>query len=1333
MATGLFLAVAGTMTLAVAKGVSTASQNRVQRQVADAAADQLVALAALPYADLAANTFTPPNRCATDTALVGTAARSCVTVGAVEHQVTYSMTRGAASAELGASASYLDVTAKVILMTGGAAPTNISVTRRVNGPAVAYDVGRSTVRVTLGGAYADIARTIPASGTTPASINAAARPLYVLNAADTSQILGSGYADATGHAYISVPDGSCVESSPCLLGLSSGNRPLEVGPFGLTLSTAQPARTSVPVGGANAGQSFPSLGSIVLPPGGGQADAFATVFRKSRAVLQLVGRNASSGTALNSVAGSICLWATFHDGRSDRSVPLCNTTSAGSVMLDSYAPDPARAPDPADPARPYVLAPMPVGTPITFTTDSPDRTCPRLPGMVGHNNNAWRDAAVCTSWTWGQPRQLIYPSASGQTAVTFEGATYSLPTDGTAAMLQAVWTHLNADGSADTTNANRAVAGIDGNGALWAKPRDFASLGAGSGAAGSSCALDGSCVSFGGKVHELEECTSGFCQSTANAAPFVTTPNGHGTFAVSGGGAATDVTVRFIDNDGSNVNWYVSRTTTRGTLTLSPTGALPTATSKLTQASGSTRTLRYTSSSTDTNLDFFTVVVDDGTLSDSYDIALYQTNQQWRLTPAVPVSVAQGTTLATGSTLSVTSVSADGSPASGRTVAFSTTASGVTLSPTSATTNASGIATTTIYSSNTAAGTINVTVTATDSGRTATYPVTVTQAAGSITLTAPSAIAQGQTATSALAVTTLDRAGAGMRNVAVNLLALDGLNAAPGLYPLYAGCITNSAGACSVDLVADARAKAGSYSIRATSGAFDATRTVAVTSTPADVVLERVTVAQGGSGSAVVSVYDAAGAPVAGRSVTFDNPSPGLSLGGAASATATTNANGQASVVLAAANSAPAGVGSFRATAGAATRTASVVDVTPVVGTIAAAGLATVGQGGQGTLVATVTDRAGAPMSTGVISLSSPVPGLKVEQLASVVNGSARAVVTAATDLAIGDYQVTASGSSATASLTVRVTNFAIGAAVSGAAGQGRSVPVTLTLLSRDGTPMPNTAVSVSSVGGGPALTLAASATDNVGNVQLTVDDTAATGGGPRRAGTFLIDVTSGPTTVSVPVTLAPTAKTITLAAGSAPVTQGGVSSMSFYITDLRDDPAAGILASLGSGSATVGLTTTFVRTGSDGWGSVLLAAGATTGTKTVIVAADGAGTTVTTASPHLSVPVVPAPFAMTVPATPLDVVRTATGSPGSTLSTTVTDFVGSNFVSGSVEFRLRSDAPDGLTLLPSAGDRVARVATSASGEASVNVRATSAVPAGDYTVTGTSGTVTRQFTVRVQ
>lgn len=313
--------------------------------------------------------------------------------------------------------------------------------------------------------------------------------------------------------------------------------------------------------------------------------------------------------------------------------------------------------------------------------------------------------------------------------------------------------------------------------------------------------------------------------------------------------------------------------------------------------------------------------------------------------------------------------------------------------------------------------TVNVTDASNTSRSQTVDLVTDTSAVASVVPLNAVTVAQGDTASVTVRVTTI--AGERPIGVALSGSANGDLN--------VTGATTGMNGVATLQVAAPTT-PAGSYLVTvAAANGVNVTVPVQVTPTAAQVTQDvPATVAQNGSSTAEVTVLDRAGVPMADAAVRFTATVDGLSAAGVTMAPAgcRTASNGTCSVtVTAAADTAP---GAFLLTATAGTVTTS--DTVTV--TIAAARVqvtdATVAPGGSAAVTITVTDAAGRPVDGETLTVTGP-QGWTVtpSTVTTGAAGTAQVTVAVPANSRQGPFPVTVTTTTALGSSTVTVTGVA--------------------------------------------------------------------------------------------------------------------------------------------------------------------------------------------------------------------------------------------------------------------------------------------------------------------
>lgn len=530
-------------------------------------------------------------------------------------------------------------------------------------------------------------------------------------------------------------------------------------------------------------------------------------------------------------------------------------------------------------------------------------------------------------------------------------------------------------------------------------------------------------------------------------------------------------------------------------------------------------------------------------------------------------------------------------------------------------------------------------VTATANGTAGTYNVTASVAGGTTSATfaltnnpGPATALQiisgsPQSATvntafgTSLVVAVVDAGGNAVPGVTVNfvapatgaravLSALSGVSGADGRVTITA---TAGTVAGTYNVVASSTGLAPvNFALANTAGAPAAITTVSGTPQSATVLTAFVPL--------VVLVVDAFGNPVSGATVTFARPGAGASNTG--TVTATTGANGQASVTPTANGVA----GTYNETAtvtGVATAATFVLTNTPG----AATTIVIVSGTPQSTVVSTAfgaqlvvraNDAQGNAVPGAVISFSAPSSGASASVPSTATTGAnGQAGVTATANATAGSYSVTATLGGVTR--TFALTNTAGAAAsittVSGTP-QSRVVltafaaPLVAVVRDASNNPVSGATVTFTKPATGASATVAATATTNAQG-QVSVPATAN-----ATAGTY--NVTASVTGVTTPATFVLTntpgaPASITVVSGSPQSAAAGTAFAPLVVV-VRDAqgnvvPNATVTFAAPASGATAALSATSATTDAQGQVSLPANAGTTPGTYTVTASVTGVAT----------------------------------------------------------------------------------------------------------------------------
>jgi hypothetical protein len=488
IAGALLLLVSGVLGLAVAQAVGSRNESVIRSQLSSDIVQGESSIANGSYASVLGNTFAVPSPCSTGTgAGVGTNGQSCYQVGPSTYKVTWGITTSGTS---------------TTIVLGGtttlASGVIVSESRIIKAPSYEYSAGNGVVRVSV--------------VNDPPGWNGAG-PLYLLEQNNPTIVVASGPV-SNGVAVLQGNPAQCTLTNPCVLGLASGHSFASNG-----IVTEVPSE----VWGS---------GSGVTLTAGGLTDATVTLTGIGTATLNLNATNTTTGqSGANSVAGSVCLYLNFNDGVAQQSVPVCNFATAGSVTVGTYNPDPANL---------LTVVPIPVGVPITLSTDASNGGCPYVTnssssgpaGTQGYNGSTWAAVAVCTSWTWGNPTN----STIGGISAGWSASTLTL-TAGSTVAGTINWTGPGLGSStyvADTGNNNIRIVGPGGTSAAWA----------GNGHAGL----------VNGTSSGAEFSSPGDVAVGKDGIVYVADTNNDAIREISPGGAVTTLATGFLDPSGVALN-----------------------------------------------------------------------------------------------------------------------------------------------------------------------------------------------------------------------------------------------------------------------------------------------------------------------------------------------------------------------------------------------------------------------------------------------------------------------------------------------------------------------------------------------------------------------------------------------------------------------------------------------------------------------------------------------------------------------------------------------------------------------------------------------------------
>lgn len=840
---------------------------------------------------------------------------------------------------------------------------------------------------------------------------------------------------------------------------------------------------------------FGDASLIELTPGRVHQMA-AEVFVPADITVELYAATDSGSRAPAADGNTICLWASFNDGSADRLVPSCNTAANAALRFDDYA---------IDPLQPTWRAPFPSNVEVRFTVDHPNGSCPDL-GQLGASAGLWQQAPVCTSWTWGVPSTLTLPDDS---VVSFTDPVVSPPGQ---ASFTATW-----EGS-----LARPAAGFDDR-PLWANPRTYG-----------ACTTTASCTSLLTTTPEATVCPSQLCLSSR--VPTLIAPTTGAISAVEVNGASTTFTVTVVDEYGDPVQVELLAAPTSGTLFFDdlPLSAGDVITTTAGPSAGSF-TLTYEEDATIDVVPFMlrlTNSVPD--TSKDVEVVLYRNARAW-LFSTPTASLTQSSTYP----VSVSLVALDSTPANGEIVSITTT--GGLTAPATATADSEGKVNITLTAGNIAPGSYTLTLTATG-GASTTIPVIVSQLPSDLTLTATDV---DQDDTSTATITVRDPLGAVVQGASVSFATNpSGFGFLPGLRLEPSGCVTDAAGECSVSIVADLAAPAGSFTLTAKTTAATTTDAFSVTAVPSSLDPSALTLAQGDNDTWSLVLRDGSGAALVGRTVSFASAPTGLSV---TPSSRVSSLGGVVSFTVTAAPSLAAGPHTVSFTADSVTLTATLAVVSIPTAFTAPASFPVV----RGTLApatVSVRDAAGSPVGDVGLVFESAL-GLTITATPSDSQGNITVSVAATETAAKGVRSVSFSAVGTpglTGTLEFSVLAAPATVSLSGSVPQSGRESLTVTVLDVDGDPVEDVVVSLSGL---PAsLSVAARATtDSSGVANLAIADTSTTALGLYR-GKLTVALDDVPRFFSVLVEVAAIASTSTAPATPPPPSATPLSSNSISL-----------------------------------------------------------------------------------------------------------------------------------------------------------------------------------------
>ena len=767
------------------------------------------------------------------------------------------------------------------------------------------------------------------------------------------------------------------------------------------------------------------------------------LFKVGSAAIDVLAVNDGGVTYRNTEAGSICIWGTFLDDQGKRSVPLCNN-SDGYIMLDKFAPDVS---------YPNSLVPLPTGVKIELSIDHPSGKCVAADGMKGSTATGWVTAAVCSSWSWGVPSSF---TRNGQVAA-FDDA-YIILESG-------VISKATLSFSGDKA---RPAAGFGATAEGWSRPRQAA-----------GCAFDGSCSSMKGFIPEIVECPNDHCLSAVNAAPRVTSPsNGSlGVHTVVISGTSTVFSPSFQDADGDLFMVTLLSLPSKGTLQINGNSG---AVGSVVSSNGGSYI--YSPDDSYDGNDSFKVRLNDGKSNGSRDVEIGlvdSLSRPWILIPTVE-SIGQSST----GVASAKVYNAGGGIAASAPVTFFSSTPGIVVNSLVAT-GLDGVAESSVTVSNIARGSYPIVIES--AGRSLNSSVLVTPKPGSI-----SAVITGvsQGGRGVMDIDVYDKIGSVISGESVSFAVYKNGTLSYNVYPEYAGCVLGVSG-CTVDLVADAKAVEGEYTLRSSIGGLINNTTFSVAPSTSKVILiGNGKVSQGGESLISVRAIDPAGTGVDGASISIVKPSRFQDRVVLSNSSGTTNSEGAFEFSVAAPLNSTAGEITLLATVGGKSWPVNIIVESVANSIIYSAPNLSILQGGVGTTWVSVIDKAGDVMKGAAVTFTSATSsGLRINS-AAVTGVDGRATFSVSVN---GNSKAELKSLTATtAGLSVSFSVLVLPAATSVSVISAASAPsgnFKVVLLDGFGDPMKNAPVLISSVTGG-SVALRSNSTSNLdGSVLVDITD----------------------------------------------------------------------------------------------------------------------------------------------------------------------------------------------------------------------------------------------------
>lgn len=817
----------------------------------------------------------------------------------------------------------------------------------------------------------------------------------------------------------------CSEDAPCRLALRPDGKAVE-GDLSLDWSAV--------------------AGDGLVLSEGTVTEAAATIQTVREVTVLLLAENGAGRREWASDLGSVCLYMQVAMPSGTVEVPACNSESADRVIWRTFVPDTESA----------VEVAVPLGS-VTLATDPVSAVC-AAPGQKGWQDDAWQTAAVCTGWTWGAFSEL----RDGITGVGDEIVNATVVLGSSDRYLTAVWT---TDGSGWATPAAGQL-----DDPQWAKPRDVP-----------ACASTSSCTAPSSDPEA--SCPGQYCNSTKPAAPAVSAPL-LGQYAVPAvtvdASADTEFELTVFDPDDDAVSITVVSAPSTVKLCNSPLtcGAAAELTTGTVLAQDAVSPLALTLT-VDAPSGYqggqLVLNVSDGVTSriERVDINVTGADPAVRDLVTGPVRIRQGAT----ASQRVLLIGSDGEGMSGASWSMSLPTGVLATDPLGAT----GEFVLVFSTESAAVGEYTYSLDA-DSSAEVDSSLTVLASPDSLTLTGES-LAQGETGS--VSVTLLDAAGDPLadRQVWFRLTS-----AVPGTLPLgtytrEVGCVTNAAGECSVDVLVEDTAVPGTFTLTAASGSATAGATVEVTSSLQRLESDGATVDQGASVELQVKAYDGRGEPFV-ATFTASSTVTGVSVTGSA----TTDAQGAATLTVQTSLSTPAGVALITVSDGTRSHQVRVL-VDAVVSEFTVSGSTSVARRGNTLLTLQVRNPQGAVVPYALLSLTTTSDLSIPASVRADGSGLATVAVSAPSAAALGAAAIVVSAAGTQiGTIELDVLPGVASAVLVGDLEANTQTTVVLTITDGAGSPLLGRAVALAAADSRITITPSAAITNVYGSTTHTFD-----------------------------------------------------------------------------------------------------------------------------------------------------------------------------------------------------------------------------------------------------